>query len=359
LDVLIANTGNDRMFDWNGEFNSYFVPFSPFGDPTVIRAPTPQIQQFLLDLARASGADQTISEPNAELGLITAQDPQWGDQKGSPRDPQPGNVQAGRDTQGGPENDAVTTTAATNGGTTTGSSTGGTTTTSANQAPIAVDDSATIQQNTSVTIPLLANDSDPDGGALSVVNLTQPNSGTVSLNPDNTVVYTPNAGFSGTDTFTYQASDGSLNSAAATVTVTVQGLTVYSNAKAQAIPDAGTLNSTIAISDAYAIRDLNVQLNITHTRLSDLAVYLHSPSGAVIQLVAGLSGTAYQSTMFDDEASRSITAGSGTFTGSFVPMGNLTSLEGQNVTGTWTLEVRDTKNSQTGALNSWSLIIQH
>ena len=78
LDVLIANTGGDRMYDWGGEFNSYLVPFSPFGNPTVVRSPNPHIQQFLLDLGRGSGADQTLTEPNGELGLFTQSDPEWG-----------------------------------------------------------------------------------------------------------------------------------------------------------------------------------------------------------------------------------------------------------------------------------------
>ncbi|WP_392533892.1 DUF4347 domain-containing protein [Nostoc sp. C117] len=108
LDVLIANTGGDRLFDWRGEFNSYLVPFSAFGNPTVVRSPSPQIQQFLLDLGKESGADRTLSEPNGELGLVTQEDPQWQDQGGSPRDPQPGNTQARRDTQGGPEDDRTT-----------------------------------------------------------------------------------------------------------------------------------------------------------------------------------------------------------------------------------------------------------
>ena len=81
------------------------MPFSPFGAPTVNRSPSPQIQQFLLDLARESGADQAIAEPNGEAGLFTQKDPQWGQNNGSPRDPQPGNTQAARDTQGGPEDD--------------------------------------------------------------------------------------------------------------------------------------------------------------------------------------------------------------------------------------------------------------
>ena len=76
--MLIANTGGDRMFDWGGEFNSYLVPFSPFGNPTVVRSPTPHVQQFLLDLGRESGADQTLTEPNGELGLFTHSDPRVG-----------------------------------------------------------------------------------------------------------------------------------------------------------------------------------------------------------------------------------------------------------------------------------------
>src|SRR5205085_8938556 len=90
LDVLIANTGGDRMFDWGGEFNSYIVPFAAFGNPTVVRSPSPNIQQFLMDLGKASGADQTLTEPNGELALFTQKDPQWGANHGSPRDPQPG-----------------------------------------------------------------------------------------------------------------------------------------------------------------------------------------------------------------------------------------------------------------------------
>ena len=47
LDVLIANTGGDRMFDWTGEFNSFLVPFNPFGQPTIIRSPSPHVDVFL------------------------------------------------------------------------------------------------------------------------------------------------------------------------------------------------------------------------------------------------------------------------------------------------------------------------
>ena len=105
LDVLIANTGFDRLIDWRGEFNSYFVPFSSFGEPTVVREPSPHIQQFLLDLGRASGADQSLTEPNGELGLVTNHDPEWGEQLGMARDPQPGTGSGPFDNAGGSEDD--------------------------------------------------------------------------------------------------------------------------------------------------------------------------------------------------------------------------------------------------------------
>src|SRR5262249_39819747 len=63
-DVLIATTGGARLFDWSGEFNTYLVPFSAFGEPTVYRSPSPQIQAFLLGLGKESGADPSLTEPN-------------------------------------------------------------------------------------------------------------------------------------------------------------------------------------------------------------------------------------------------------------------------------------------------------
>ncbi|MDM8557941.1 LEPR-XLL domain-containing protein [Candidatus Parabeggiatoa sp. HSG14] len=93
LDVMIANTGRDRLFDWSGEFNSYVVPFSPFGSPTVNRAVSPHIKDFVADLGVAGGADISLTEPYGELGLVSSADSGiWQDQKGSPRDPQPGNI---------------------------------------------------------------------------------------------------------------------------------------------------------------------------------------------------------------------------------------------------------------------------
>jgi hypothetical protein len=90
-------------------------------------------------------------------------------------------------------------------------------------APVAVDDSSATSLGTAVTIDVLANDTDGNGDPLTVLDLTLPGNGTAVL-VSGEVVYTPNATFTGTDTFTYRASDGALPSNSATVTVTVTGI---------------------------------------------------------------------------------------------------------------------------------------
>ncbi len=97
--------------------------------------------------------------------------------------------------------------------------------TATNRAPTAVDNYAATWQDTSMTIAVLGNDTDPDGDALTVTGVTQGANGSVVIdvvtgNP----IYTPNAGFTGTDSFTYTISDGNGGTDTATVTVTVNAV---------------------------------------------------------------------------------------------------------------------------------------
>jgi len=107
LDILIGNTGGDRLIDWVGEFNSFLVPFSPFGIATVSRQRPPQLDHFLYAISASDGADPTRAtdtgndpdrhgEPDGELGLVMQRDHGlWQDQTGGPTDPQPGNIPGG------------------------------------------------------------------------------------------------------------------------------------------------------------------------------------------------------------------------------------------------------------------------
>ncbi|MGQ0700640.1 MAG: tandem-95 repeat protein [Panacagrimonas sp.] len=93
-----------------------------------------------------------------------------------------------------------------------------------NDAPQAVNDAFSTAEETVLDVPLpgvLANDSDADGSALTAILVAGPSSGTLSLNPNGSFRYTPNANFSGTDSFTYRASDGTAQSNPATVSLTV------------------------------------------------------------------------------------------------------------------------------------------
>ncbi|OLC13094.1 MAG: hypothetical protein AUH29_14540, partial [Candidatus Rokubacteria bacterium 13_1_40CM_69_27] len=102
-DTLIANSGNDRLIDWIGEFNAYVTPFAPFGTNTVNREIAPAFPEFLYAISKSDGADQTRvgpglgtadrnGEPFGELGLFLQQDPGFHDQIGGPADPESGNT---------------------------------------------------------------------------------------------------------------------------------------------------------------------------------------------------------------------------------------------------------------------------
>ena len=88
---------------------------------------------------------------------------------------------------------------------------------------IATNDAANTNQNTPVIIPVLSNDTDPQGNNFTIAVVTNPINGTVTTNPDGTITYTPNDNFTGTDVFTYTICDDGNPIACdeATVTVTI------------------------------------------------------------------------------------------------------------------------------------------
>ncbi|MCA9912272.1 MAG: endo-1,4-beta-xylanase, partial [Anaerolineae bacterium] len=88
-----------------------------------------------------------------------------------------------------------------------------------NTPPVAAADASSTVAGMAVTIPVLSNDTDADGDALSLAGVTEPQNGTVVMG-DTQITYQPNAGFTGTDSFTYTISDGT-DTATATVTIEV------------------------------------------------------------------------------------------------------------------------------------------
>ncbi|GAA1515108.1 LamG-like jellyroll fold domain-containing protein [Nocardioides humi] len=94
-----------------------------------------------------------------------------------------------------------------------------------NAAPVGEADAYTTAKGEVLEVDapgVLANDTDADGDDLTAVGATQPAHGELELAEDGSFSYTPDAGFTGTDTFTYRASDGTAQSGPTTVTITVQ-----------------------------------------------------------------------------------------------------------------------------------------
>jgi regulation of enolase protein 1 (concanavalin A-like superfamily) len=141
-------------------------------------------------------------------------------------------------------------------------------------APLAVDDAFIVGQDSiDNVLDVKANDSDPNGDVLSLVAVSTPDQGgTVVLNDNGTpgdttddfISYTPAAGFTGTELFTYDLSDGQLVSQA-TVTVTV---------------DPAINNAPIAGDDAFTV-DQDSTVNVLDVKAND-----SDPNGDALSVVA-------------------------------------------------------------------------
>jgi lysophospholipase L1-like esterase len=122
-----------------------------------------------------------------------------------------------------------------------------------NSAPVAGDDRYTTNEDTVLTVPaagVLGNDQDSDGDTLTITSFdaTSSEDGTVVVNSDGSISYTPAADFNGTDSFTYTLSDGQGGTDVGTVTVTVS-----------AVEDA-----PVAVKDSYST-EADTELTLSAT----------------------------------------------------------------------------------------------
>ncbi len=126
------------------------------------------------------------------------------------------------------------------------------TVTAVNDAPMAINDTASTTEETAVSGAVLGNDLDVEAGTTLTATLDAgPANGTVTLAANGTFTYTPAANFSGTDSFTYTASDGAAVSNVATVTITVTGV----NDAPVAVNDAASTTEDAAVSGAVLGND--------------------------------------------------------------------------------------------------------
>jgi subtilisin-like proprotein convertase family protein len=128
------------------------------------------------------------------------------------------------------------------------------------------------------------------------------------------------------------------------------------------IPDAGgntpgELTSTLLVPEDGTILDVDVYVDIFHLQAEQLDVYLTSPSGTQVELFTDIGGTERIGPItLDDEAPSSI-ADYAQPGARYRPEQPLSALDGEDVHGTWTLEVYDDQKKpwSRGTLNEWSI----
>jgi subtilisin-like proprotein convertase family protein len=127
---------------------------------------------------------------------------------------------------------------------------------------------------------------------------------------------------------------------------------------------ANAVVSTIPVSGAGTLTDVDVTVNALHPLDSDLDIWLQFTPSTGTPVCVQLStdngaGANYTTTVFSDEGSTSITAGASPFTGTFQPESVLSTLDGKVRAGTYTLYVNDDTATNTGSLTSWSLTLTY
>lgn len=143
-----------------------------------------------------------------------------------------------------------------------------------------------------------------------------------------------------------------------TVTTSCQ---TYDFTSGFAIPDNGSSYTvrTLNVPVGGEISDVNVNVNATHTWLSDLNMAIVSPAGTVVTLFnQGCSNNGVTDNLnatFDEDGTNPVC--SATLAGSVLPDDVLSSLNGQNPLGNWTFGVVDLGAQDTGTLNSFSITV--
>jgi len=163
-----------------------------------------------------------------------------------------------------------------------------------NDAPVANADSYTTNQDAALTVAapgVLANDTDVDGNTLTAALVTGPASGQLTLNANGSFTYTPNAGFNGTDTFVYRASDGTTVSNPVAVTITVVPPTEELSTISGLVYEDGNNNGSVDFGE-HAISGVTLHL----TGVNDLGAAVNlttTTDGQGVYMFAGLRRGSY------------------------------------------------------------------
>jgi glucose/arabinose dehydrogenase len=148
------------------------------------------------------------------------------------------------------------------------------TVTQTNDAPIANDDTGNTNEDNAVTVTVLANDSDPNNDALTVSIIQQPTNGVAVRNANNTITYTPTSNTNGSDSYIYQVNDGNGGTDTAVVNINVAPVNDIPVADNQSLTTPQNTPRTITLSGTDVDNDLlnfSILTNPTSGTLSGTA----------------------------------------------------------------------------------------
>ena len=149
-----------------------------------------------------------------------------------------------------------------------------------NDGPVVVNDIITVTEDSTNTIPVLINDSDPDGNPLTITSVSTTNGNATVVGTN--VVYTPSLNFNGTNTLTYCATDGLItNCASITVIVTPVNDGPLANNQNVGTPEDNLLNVVVTGSD---IDSANLVFAILTAPVNGTLGTINPNSGAVTYL---------------------------------------------------------------------------
>ncbi len=152
--------------------------------------------------------------------------------------------------------------------------------------------------------------------------------------------------------------EGSFGSPFSFTTVQVDCTTKTATDLPKAISVSGTpmVISKIAFFEDLKVTDININLDIEHTFLSDLLVTLTSPSGTTVVLIANSCDDLRNlNATFDGSSNDFICNGNPAISGIVKPLGSLDSFNGESLLGEWTLTVNDIAPNDGGSLKSFSM----
>jgi VCBS repeat-containing protein len=217
-----------------------------------------------------------------------------------------------------------------------------------NDAPVAVNNAYSTNEDVSLTVSapgVLGNDTDIESDALAAEVVSNPANGSLTLNANGSFTYTPQANFNGTDTFVYRVGDGKAHSSPATVTLTVNA---FNDAPVNSVP--GTQSTIENHSITFSAANGNL-LSVADVDAGAGAVRINLSATNSVFTLASTDGLTFT---FGDGVADTAMTFTGTIASVNAALDGLTFIPLTGFSGTASLQLSTNDQGNTGAGGAFS-----